>query len=343
MRFYAVLAVFLFHYYNISIGLVDNLFCQQWASIFKGAGYLGVDFFFTLSGFLITSILLSKSTFDLGRFYLKRALRLVPLYSLIVVLSYVVLPLLFSQQKVSLPPLGYVLSFTANGFYAINGDNYLFAITILWSISIEMQFYLLWGAALRFFKQYIYWITALLILFSLLVKYMLYSKCSLYYLTATYVPDFMIGALGAKILSEGLINMSMAHKGIKASLYLAVILVFVLTPFLNTFFAWKMVSNCVFSVLTIAIIMDQCAEGSLFELGKSKLVSYLGKVSYGLYCFQGFVLPLYTKFLLSHFIDSGSAVKVLLIPFLLFVFTGLLAAMSYRFFESYFLGLKERV
>jgi peptidoglycan/LPS O-acetylase OafA/YrhL len=243
----------------------------------------------------------------------------------------------------SLPPLGYVLSFTANGFYAINGDNYLFAITILWSISIEMQFYLLWGAALRFFKQHIYWVAVLLILFSLLFTYMLYSKCSLYYLTATYVPDFMIGALGAKLVYEGLLNMTSVHKGIRGSLYLAAVLVFVLTPFLNTLFFWKMISNCVFSVLTIAIIMDQCADDSLFELGKSKLVSYLGKVSYGLYCFQGFVLPLYTKFLLSHFVDSGAVVKVLLIPFLLFVFTTLLAAMSYRFFESYFLGLKERV
>lgn len=234
MRFYAVLAVFLFHYYNISIGSVDNLFCRQFASIFKGAGYLGVDFFFTLSGFLITSILLSKSSFDLGQFYLKRALRLVPLYSAVVLLSYVLLPLLFSQQKVSLPPLVYVLSFTANGFYAINGDNYLFAITILWSISIEMQFYLLWGAVLRFFRQNIYWITVLMIGISLIVKYFLYSKCSLYYLTATYVPDFMIGALGAKLIHSGLLNLRTVHKGIKGSLYLMLVMVFVLTPFLNT-------------------------------------------------------------------------------------------------------------
>ena len=335
------MAVFLFHYYNIQLGSIENVFFQHWADLFKRAGYLGVDFFFTLSGFLITSILLPQNSFDLRQFYVRRWLRLVPLYLLIVLISYLVLPLIFSHQPISLPPLGYVLSFSANYFYTVHGDHYLFAITLLWSISVEMQFYLFWGGLLRFFKQYLYVLAIFLILLSLLLKYFLYGKCSLYYLTASYIPDFMIGAIGAKLIYEHVLNLTAIQKWIKLSFYVAVLSVFVLTPYLKTFYLWQLVDNCVYATLTMAVILDQCADGSLIELGRSRLISYLGKVSYGIYCFQGFVLPLYSKLFLAHFMDSPAVVKVVLVPLCLFVVMGLLAAVSYRYFESYFSSLRS--
>ncbi len=336
-----MLAVFLFHYYNIKTGPIDNAFLQGLARLFQGAGHLGVDFFFTLSGFLITSILISADTFDLGKFYLKRGFRIVPLYLLLVWISYAILPLV-SGQELSLPPIGYVLSFTANMFYAYHGDSYLFAVTILWSLSVEMQFYILWGAVLRFFKQYLYLLAVIFIVISIGLKYMMYLKCSMYYISETYVPDFMIGAIGAKLANNGIIQFKNIHKGIKLSLYLAALVAFVCTPTLNAFLWWKIASNCLYSALALCVILDQSSENSLFDIGKSKLISYWGKVSYGIYCFQGFVLPLFSRILLPRFNDSGSVVRVVIIPFVLFAITAILASVSYRFFESYFLRLKER-
>lgn len=333
--------MFLFHYYNIQIGTIDNTFCHSFARLFRGSGYLGVDFFFTLSGFLITSILVSKDGFDLGKFYLRRGLRIIPLYLGIVLISYLIIPY-FLGQKLDLPPIGYVLTFTANYFYAHHGDSYLFAITILWSISVEMQFYLVWGAVLRFFRPYIYTLSGVFIIGSILLKYFLYGKCSLYYITSSYIPDFMIGAIGAKLLYNKVFDMANIHKGVKLLLYLTAAFVFAFTPFLNTFFWWKIGGGCVYSLLALGIIIDQSSSGSLFELGRSKAISYLGKVSYGIYCFQGFILPVYSKLLLPHFTGSAEVVRTFVIPVVLFIITGLAAIFSYRYFESYFLHLKER-
>ena len=341
LRFYAVSAVFLFHYFNIKIGLIDNTLCAYQANVFKASGYLGVDFFFTLSGFLITSILLSRDSFNLTKFYRRRALRIVPLYMALVVVSYGALPYIL-KQDLSLPPIAYVLTYTANYFYAYHGDHYLFAITLLWSISIEMQFYLIWGAMLRFLGKHIYLLSITLIIISLVIKYFVVGRTSLYYITETYVPDFMIGAIGAKLLIDKALDFSHFHKAIKLSWYILSLMIFISTPYLNTFFAWKIFGNCIYSILFAGVIIDQSMENSLFEAGKSKAISYLGKVSYGIYCFQGFVLPLYTKLLLPYFIDSPSLVKALLVPVVLFAVTSLLAATSYRYFESYFIHLKER-
>ena len=333
--------MFLFHYYNVSIGVFDNTFCNGFASVFRGAGYLGVDFFFTLSGFLITSVLISRDSFDLGRFYLRRGLRIIPLYLVIVVASYLILPYLLGQ-KLNLPPVGYLLTFMANYFYAWHGDKYLFAITILWSLSVEMQFYLLWGAVLRFMKPYIYPLAGILIISSVLAKYFLYGKCSLYYSTVSYVPDFMIGAMGAKLLYDKAFDFANINRVTRLLVYIIAAVVFVLDPYLYQFIWWKIGGNCIYSFLALGIIIDQSTEGSLFEAGRYKAISYLGKVSYGIYCFQGFILPMYSKTLLIHFVSLGAVVNTFVMPLVLFIITTLAAIFSYRYFESYFLHLKER-
>ena len=279
--------------------------------------------------------------FDIGRFYLRRGLRIIPLYLLIVLVSYLILPYLLGQ-KLNLPPVGNLLTFTANYFYALHGDKYLFAITILWSLSVEMQFYLVWGAVLRFLKPYIYSLAGILIIASVLIKYFLYGKCSLYYSTSSYVPDFMMGAMGAKVLYDKAFNFTNINKSARLSVYIIAAAVFVLNPYLYQFIFWKIAGNCIYSLLALGIIIDQSTDGSLFEAGKCKAIGYLGKVSYGIYCFQGFVLPMYSKAFGPHFATQGAVVNTFIIPLALFIITILVAIFSYRYFESYFLHLKER-
>jgi peptidoglycan/LPS O-acetylase OafA/YrhL len=107
-------------------------------------GWLGVNLFFVLSGFLITGILIrSKSNNDYyRRFYARRALRILPAY-------YTLLLLLFLT---GLRPRSYLL---LSFFYLANLTT-LFGVPqaygILWSLAVEEQFYLLWPAAVRRFS-----------------------------------------------------------------------------------------------------------------------------------------------------------------------------------------------
>jgi len=109
-------------------------------------GWVGVEMFFVLSGFLITSILLTTKEFSLGhflkRFYWRRTMRIWPLY-----FTFILVLLAVSLMTPSLEDfrrdLGYLLTFTYNFHIALTQDwqpNY----SHLWSLSIEEQFYLIW-------------------------------------------------------------------------------------------------------------------------------------------------------------------------------------------------------
>jgi peptidoglycan/LPS O-acetylase OafA/YrhL len=122
-------------------------------------GWLGVDVFFVLSGFLITSLLLAEhratGRVDIRRFYSRRARRLLPaLFLLLLVLTIVarVAPDASGFQSLrgdGLSALGYV----ANWHFVLAGTSYFAAfapsaLRHLWSLSVEEQFYLLWPLAL---------------------------------------------------------------------------------------------------------------------------------------------------------------------------------------------------
>jgi peptidoglycan/LPS O-acetylase OafA/YrhL len=128
-------------------------------------GWAGVDLFFTLSGFLITTLLVREQPLRLGRFYLRRALRIVPVFAAVMALDVFVFgryPALFPSVRVArlarlhsaLGVLPYV-TLWGNYFAAymqgwfsrpVHDPGEAFLIT--WSLSVEEHFYLLWPLAL---------------------------------------------------------------------------------------------------------------------------------------------------------------------------------------------------
>ncbi|MDP3972190.1 MAG: acyltransferase family protein [Candidatus Nanopelagicales bacterium] len=143
IRAIAVLAVLLYH-----AGV-------EWMP----GGFLGVDAFFVLSGFLITSILLSevgaKGRIDFGRFYLGRARRLLPALLAVLVFSSV-LAVLFAHDAASGVREDSIASvFYVNNWWNILSEQSYFEavgrppmLQHLWSLAVEEQFYLLWPAVL---------------------------------------------------------------------------------------------------------------------------------------------------------------------------------------------------
>ena len=116
-----------------------------------GAGAYGVDLFFALSAYLITSLLLREraatGALDLRGFYLRRILRIWPLYLAFVAFAAVFAALVPGQHL----PMKYVVGYSllaGNWIYAFYGLPASFA-TPLWTVSIEEQFYLAWPLALR--------------------------------------------------------------------------------------------------------------------------------------------------------------------------------------------------
>jgi peptidoglycan/LPS O-acetylase OafA/YrhL len=113
-------------------------------------GALGVDLFFVLSGYLITGILLdTKSTPGYFRnFYIRRVLRIFPLYYGVLALVFFVSPFISSLQGPSLDALranqAWAWLYAVNVFAAARGAWSLPSIDHFWSLAVEEQFYLLW-------------------------------------------------------------------------------------------------------------------------------------------------------------------------------------------------------
>jgi peptidoglycan/LPS O-acetylase OafA/YrhL len=119
------------------------------ATIDRG-GTIGVTMFFTLSGFLITSLLLSEAdrtgTVSLGRFYVRRALRLLPaLFVLVAVVG--AYASISGRDDDTLSAAPAVLLYVGNWVRAFGGFNTLGMFEHAWSLAVEEQFYLAWPLA----------------------------------------------------------------------------------------------------------------------------------------------------------------------------------------------------
>ena len=119
-------------------------------------GWLGVDLFFVLSGFLITSLLLEERSatnrIEYRDFYVRRALRLLPaLAVLLAVLADAVVIGIATRSDVRDVP--WVLGFATNWAYA--GGRAFGPLTHLWSLAVEEQFYLLWPIVLVGLLRYV--------------------------------------------------------------------------------------------------------------------------------------------------------------------------------------------
>jgi len=123
-----------------------------------GQGFRGVDLFFAISGFLITTLLLREQartgTVDLGGFYLRRALRIFPLYyASLAVYSLLVRtlePNTFAGHEF-MHNLPYFATYTSNWFIDLQGERVIFYFA--WSLATEQQFYAVWPWVLRFSRK----------------------------------------------------------------------------------------------------------------------------------------------------------------------------------------------
>jgi peptidoglycan/LPS O-acetylase OafA/YrhL len=122
-------------------------------TLWPRGGVLGVDIFFTLSGFLITTLLLeewqAQGSISLRNFYLRRYFRLFPAFALLIII-YGLFVVAFGHGNYTLRLWGAVssITYTSNWVMAFNGPFPEWEIGHLWSLAVEEQFYVVWPLVL---------------------------------------------------------------------------------------------------------------------------------------------------------------------------------------------------
>lgn len=333
-------------------------------------GWVGVQIFFTLSGFLITSILLDDKvrpfpTF-IGRFYWRRALRIFPLYFFFLAVAgicYAVLglPNAFGQDW------PYLATYTANFARAREtdlGESFVH----LWSLAVEEQFYLLWPLAVYFFTRHKFRaVVVAILLASPVVRWALYgflaqeTNSQDYAGRIVYVfpfTQFDAFAAGAAIPLFGLDRLRHAGRWFLAALALAAVLGLGVLVFRHLFrdgafmmslgysmylehaygYVWGYSLINLLSMLGIICTLQGLT--STRFLAHRPLVE-VGRVSYGIYVYH---VPLLVA---AKWTLSWSGVAPLSSAAQLGVFAVYLACVillsvaSYRWLESPFLTLKD--
>jgi peptidoglycan/LPS O-acetylase OafA/YrhL len=302
-------------------------------------GQSGVSLFFALSGFLITRILIATKTDEhyFKNFYLRRTLRIFPLYYGFLVFYYWVYPFLIHQPltpfSAQVPYWLYFQDFTLTFFREMSGPSGF------WSLAIEEHFYLLWPAIIYFIPiRKIPWAVAGAIVVSVLTRiFLAASDHEVFYFTFSRTDELSLGALMA-YLQFGSPNKRRAvycFTGFIAGM-VAILALWSLSSG-DAISSVQVIKYCIVAV-TLSSLIGFCvslSNGNLIKrMLQSKPLAYTGKISYGLYVFHPVCFELYDVY-----VSKGS----LIVDFILsFGFTFLIASLSYKYFESYFLRLKKR-
>lgn len=218
IRFFAFLLVFLQHALGRLEHQVSNETVVSFLKPLIYTGGHGVSLFFVLSGFLITYIILREEhqtkTINLKNFYVRRTLRIWPLFFLIFLLGFFLYPLIMSiSGDVYIPCQSpWLNAFFLNNFDAIrmlsfkdslSCESYNPQISVTWSVGIEEQFYLFWPLIFLFFKKPIIRLGFLIIFLGISTLF-IYSHANepnvVYFHTISASTYLIVGGLGAMLI-----------------------------------------------------------------------------------------------------------------------------------------------
>jgi peptidoglycan/LPS O-acetylase OafA/YrhL len=382
LRFFAAYFVVLHHGETIrhKFGLPNF---EGYAFFQNGA--LAVSFFFVLSGFLITYLLLTEiertGTVSLRKFYMRRVLRIFPLYYLLVFIGLIAIPLLLhfihypNTQPYDTATGGvlflFFLSFVVNATF---GSHFL---EPLWSIGVEEYFYLIWAPLFKKFKPAITpnlrrlqnlaglraVIVGMIVFKSLLILFFHFYPSE--NTTFNIIKDVLlslkfelmaIGGLGALAVYKDRLSVE------KAFYFKPVFQVVMLSLlFIRLFFHNYCVDNAtligqiyrfliftpVFSVFTegvlfLWLLLNVSVNPRAFFKLQNPLLDRLGEMSYGIYMYQMLVIFAVVLVFKKWMLQMPPSVSSLFFYAVVTLSVVVVSSVSKRFFEDRFLALKKR-
>ncbi len=371
LRFLAFMLVFISHA-SLFFGYNNTtLKWEKFREIFLTHGDLGVTFFFVLSGFLITYLLMSekhqKGDIDIKKFYVRRLLRIWPVYFITIFIAVWGLPffvnLIGMRDKLPFDIFSNLGSYPWYVFFVGNFNMFLntppsVTLAILWSISVEEQFYLLWPLIVKFVKhKFIPALLSSVVLVSIVYRYVYaYNYNTVKYSTFSVMSDIAIGCMVAWLFFEKN-KITLWAKGLSHIksffLYYSTLIILILSRSfiydVNPEWARRAliaIEPVVFAILFSFIIARLAGLREHFITGKhpiQKVLVYLGRISYGLYCYHMIVLVA----VLAIFYQGGyetiyqSVSELLVIFFITLLITIITSMVSYHFIEKRILKLKK--
>jgi peptidoglycan/LPS O-acetylase OafA/YrhL len=356
LRFFCFLSVFLFHSFHTEIPAIkqSGVFDFVKFSLF-GNGFLGVNFFFVLSGFLITYLLIKEKKrngqIHIINFWIRRVLRIWPLYFACVFYGFVIFPytkIMAGAQPNETANIWYYLGFISNFDYINKGLPDSPGLGVLWSVAIEEQFYLVWPVILYFFPVKKFWIPLVTILAGSLVFRAFNDVYKLHEMhTLSCIGDMALGGIGAWLILEKnwfAQKIRTVPRYVIVLMYAAFVFVFLFRDeYLLSSYGLRVFERLLISSIMLFIILEQCfAERSFYKMGNFKTVSRLGLVTYGLYCIHFIIISLFVGLSKKLGTNTSTWQVVLMEPAVSLMLTIIVSFISFKYFETPFLKLKER-
>ena len=338
LRFFSFLIVFFHH-----IPVPEN----SWFSVFSKSGDVGVSFFFVLSGFLISYILIfdkkANKTINLKNFLAKRILKIWPLFYAMLLFAFLT-PFILKLFQLSFSNEGYEPNWLLSVLFL---ENYNMMLTnnfpnvsplrVMWSLCIEEHFYIIWGFLFSIIplNKIKYLIIISIVLAS--VCRVFYSYFNLPFLDLfTNIDYFAFGAIPAYVLSfkkEQLILIEKLSYSFKIIICLLTIIA--IFGFSNLNFEWlKFVKPIMYGILFATILSFIITEQNSLKIKDTLWISKIGIYTYGLYLYHTIIINLFIK------LNKTLELNWVLISIISFTLTVFVSVLSYHLFEKQFLKLK---
>jgi peptidoglycan/LPS O-acetylase OafA/YrhL len=329
LRAISVIAVILFHL---------NIF-------YLPGGFLGVDIFFVISGYLITSILIKEfrnNNLYLSNFYNRRIRRIIPLLLLVVLITNLIsFFFLFPEELLNLFNTNLSIIFFFSNFYFWKNTDYFNDITSqspllhTWSLSVEEQFYIFFPIIFLFFlkfkkKNFFIFLNILIVFCSLLSASYLgkFSSDANFFFTTSRMFEIGIGVLCAFVVSEKLITKKFNRLfNVNFSIFFLILLLSSFV-FLNKQNNLPNFLTLIPLIATVYFILNNNRKDLVFKFLSLKYMVVIGKSSYSLYLFH------YPLFVFLNFYNFY-LLKILSLPFLLIT-----SYISWKYFETPFRNKK---
>lgn len=312
-----------------------------------GLGSDGVTFFFVLSGFLITYLLLieqqTTGTINVPNFYKRRLLRIWPLYYGFTLLVFLILPHI---PFLRFPVLDMAIEedwWTKFGLFLLMSPHV--AITLLrhpgvggplWSVGVEEYFYLVWPHLIKRLRNVLPWVFVVVILTPFLFR-VSGSELQRTFFTWARFDCMGIGGLGAWLYfhHEKSLQFVFSVPAQLIAYSMAGIHIFNRVPY-DKFGVW------VYSLVYLTILMNVALNPKSFFKLENRFFRYMGEISYGFYVFHWLVIVICTNTLVAMGGIEHAFTRSVVLFASTFTLTTALASLSYFLWERRFLRLKAK-
>ncbi|MBN9484113.1 MAG: acyltransferase [Bacteroidetes bacterium] len=347
LRFFAYLKVFLQHL---------PIFAFPWFYAVMQGGGIGVEFFFVLSGFLITYIICEEKkqtgTVNLKNFFVRRVLRIWPLFYLMIGVAFIT-PHVLAKLHMQSSAAGYEpnwwmsLLFLENyKMIASHTNPNVSPLAVMWSLCVEEHFYIIWGLLLYAVRiKTIPKIIAFCLVLSVIARIIFVANNWSTSDILTNIDLFAYGAIPAYLLVQypaqleaKVLAIPMWAKWLFTIILISVVFVSSQLAGNERPFIWlSSILGILFSTLIILIIPER----SKFRISDGNILSRLGIYTYGFYLYHTLVINLINKiFIREHWsLEEGKWATTFVV--VTFAATLVCSIASYHLFEKQFLKLKK--